>query len=71
MADASTLSARLLARVHVPEALLRRLGWATTGYMIVQVVRFATNLVLTRILAPELFGIMISARCRRCRAQRS
>ncbi|MEG8037945.1 oligosaccharide flippase family protein [Sphingomonas sp. LR60] len=59
MADTSTLSARLLARVHVPEALLRRLGWATSGYMIVQVVRFATNLVLTRILAPELFGIMI------------
>lgn len=59
MAETSTLRARLLARVHVPEALLRRLGWATTGYMIVQVLRFATNLVLTRILAPELFGIMI------------
>ncbi|MFK3891094.1 oligosaccharide flippase family protein [Sphingomonas sp. NPDC079357] len=59
MADSSTLSARLLARAHVPEALLKRLGWATSGYMIVQVVRFATNLVLTRILAPELFGIMI------------
>lgn len=59
MADTSTLRTQMLARVHVPEALLKRLGWATSGYVIVQVFRFATNLVLTRILAPELFGIMI------------
>ncbi len=59
MADTSTLRARLFARAHVPEALLRRLGWATSGFMLAQVIRFATNLILTRILAPELFGIMV------------
>ncbi|MDR6788480.1 O-antigen/teichoic acid export membrane protein [Sphingomonas sp. BE138] len=59
MADSSTIRARLIARAHVPEALLKRLGWATSGYMIVQGLRFVTNLVLTRILAPDLFGIMI------------
>ncbi|KQN90997.1 hypothetical protein ASE95_12065 [Sphingomonas sp. Leaf231] len=59
MTDVSTLRARMFARVHVPEVLLKRLGWATSGYMMVLVIRFVTNVVLTRILAPELFGIMI------------
>ena len=59
MTDASTIRAQLLARLHVPETLLKRLSWATSGYMVVLVIRFVTNVVLTRILAPELFGIMI------------
>ncbi len=59
MADTSTLRAKLFARVHVPEALLKRLGWATSGFMLAQIIRFASNLILTRILAPELFGIMV------------
>jgi O-antigen/teichoic acid export membrane protein len=59
MTDASTIRARLFARLHVPETLLKRLSWATSGYLIVLVIRFVTNVVLTRILAPELFGIMI------------
>lgn len=59
MADTSTIRARMLAHLHVPDVLLKRLSWATSGYMIVLVIRFLTNVVLTRILAPELFGIMI------------
>lgn len=39
--------------------LLMRVGWTTFGYMGTQVVRFGTNLVLTRLLAPDLFGLMI------------
>lgn len=57
--ESATMKGRLLARVHVPEALLRRFGWTTAGYMSTQVIRFATNLVLTRLLAPDLFGVMI------------
>lgn len=34
-------------------------AWTLGGYGIVQAIRFATNLALTRILAPELFGIML------------
>lgn len=59
MTEHATPRSRLLARLHVPDTLLRRLGWATSGYGIVQAIRFASNLVLTRMLAPELFGIMI------------
>lgn len=39
--------------------LLMRVGWTTIGYGGTQVVRFGTNLVLTRLLAPELFGLMV------------
>jgi O-antigen/teichoic acid export membrane protein len=39
--------------------LLMRVGWTTIGYAGTQVVRFGTNLVLTRLLAPELFGLMV------------
>lgn len=59
MADTPTLRARMMARIHVPDVLLARLGWATSGYLAVQGMRFGANLVLTRLLAPELFGIMI------------
>lgn len=39
--------------------LLFRVGWTAIGYMGTQVVRFGTNLILTRLLAPELFGLMV------------
>ena len=34
-------------------------AWTIGGYGIAQIVRFVTSLALTRILAPELFGIML------------
>lgn len=43
----------------VPGELIQRVGWTTAGHIGTQVIRFATSLVLTRLLAPELFGIMI------------
>lgn len=53
------LRGRLYAQIHIPAPLLRHLGWTTGGYLFSQFIRFATNLVLTRILAPDLFGVMI------------
>ena len=61
MSQPGDLSAtqRWLARLHIPAGLRGQLGWSTSSYVAVQFMRFATNVVLTRILAPELFGIMI------------
>lgn len=52
-------SQRWLARLHIPAGLRGQLGWTTSSYLAVQIIRFASNVVLTRLLAPELFGIMI------------
>lgn len=43
----------------LPRSILTRLGWSTAGYGVVQVLRLVNNVVLARLLAPELFGIMI------------
>jgi O-antigen/teichoic acid export membrane protein len=39
--------------------ILLRLGWSTAGYGAVQVLKLLNNVVLARLLAPELFGIMV------------
>lgn len=49
---------RLFATMRISEPIMRQLGWTTSGYLAAQVVRFGTNLFLTRLLAPDLFGIM-------------
>lgn len=41
------------------KALLTRLGWATVAHGATQSIRLAVSLVLTRLLAPEVFGIML------------
>lgn len=43
----------------LPRTMLSRVGWTTAGYGIVQVIRLLNNVVLARLLAPELFGIML------------
>lgn len=40
-------------------SIVQRLGWATTAHGATQGLRFLTNLVLTRLLTPEIFGIML------------
>lgn len=35
------------------------LGWTTISYGIVQAIRLVTNVVLARLLAPQLFGLMV------------
>jgi O-antigen/teichoic acid export membrane protein len=36
-------------------------GWAVGGHMISQVLRLASNLIMTRLLAPDMFGVMAIA----------
>lgn len=43
----------------LPRTILTRLGWSTAGYGVVQALKLANNVVLARLLAPELFGIMV------------
>lgn len=33
-------------------------GWSLAGHFMAQVLRFGSNLILTRLLAPDLFGVM-------------
>jgi O-antigen/teichoic acid export membrane protein len=42
----------------VPRSFVVRLGWTTLGYGGVQVIRLANNVILARLLAPPIFGIM-------------
>jgi O-antigen/teichoic acid export membrane protein len=43
------------------ERVLRAGGWSLAGYVASQLVRFGTNLLMTRLLAPEMFGVMAIA----------
>ncbi|NWG87692.1 MAG: oligosaccharide flippase family protein [Hydrogenophilaceae bacterium] len=40
---------------------IRAAVWATTNHLIRQVLRLGTNLVMTRLLAPDMFGVMAIA----------
>ena len=42
----------------VKKLAVRGAIWTIGGYGISQVVRFGTNLILTRLLVPEYFGLM-------------
>lgn len=43
----------------VPRAILVRLGWAGGSYGGVQFLRLVNNVVLARLLSPQLFGLML------------
>jgi O-antigen/teichoic acid export membrane protein len=51
-----------LTSVLAPPALRQRVlragGWALAGYALAQALRLGGNLVMTRLLAPEMFGLM-------------
>ena len=38
--------------------MVERLGWASITFGLMQVLRLANNVVLARLLAPSLFGLM-------------
>jgi len=40
-------------------AAIAKLGWTTVSYGIVQAIRLLTNVILARLLAPPLFGLML------------
>jgi O-antigen/teichoic acid export membrane protein len=43
------------------ERVLRAGGWSFAGYGLSQAIRLASNLIMTRLLAPEMFGVMAIA----------
>lgn len=49
----------LQGHLHVPRGLLLQTGWTTIGYGATQAMRLLSTIVLTRLLAPELFGVMV------------
>jgi len=42
----------------VPKSLMVRLGWTTLGYGAVQFLRLVNNVILARLLAPQILGMM-------------
>jgi len=46
------------ASVSLKRAFLRGSAWSFSGYVLQQMLRLAGNLVLTRLLFPEAFGLM-------------
>jgi O-antigen/teichoic acid export membrane protein len=42
----------------VPISIVKRLGWTTAGYGVIQILRFLNNVILARLLAPPIFGLM-------------
>lgn len=51
--------ARVLRLPGVSSKLSREVGWLVIPYGAQQVLRLVTNIVLTRLLAPEIFGVML------------
>lgn len=42
----------------IPKSLMVRLGWTTLGYGAVQFLRLLNNVILARLLAPQILGLM-------------
>jgi len=49
------------ASLTLKKRILRAGGWTLAGYFVSQIIRLGSNLVMTRLLAPEMFGIMAIA----------
>lgn len=54
----TTPAAPALSQTSLKHRFLHTAGWTVIGYGLSQVVRLGSNLVMTRLLAPELFGVM-------------
>lgn len=54
-------SAAAVKRPELKALAMRGAAWTVAGYGASQVLRLGSNLILTRLLAPELFGIMALA----------
>src|SRR5882672_6188997 len=62
----ATPASSLLARISLPAGglgarVLRAGGWTVAGFALSQAIRFGANLVMTRLLVPEMFGVMAIA----------
>lgn len=51
--------------MHVKRSLQKRVlhasAWTFSGHFVGQLIRFGSNLIMTRLLVPEMFGIMVLA----------
>lgn len=43
----------------IPRPTIARIGWATGSFGLIQLLRFANNVILARLLSPPLFGLML------------
>ena len=43
----------------IPRPTIVRMGWATGSFGLIQILRFANNVILARLLSPPLFGLML------------
>ena len=62
----ATPASSLLARISLPAGdlgarVLRAGSWTVVGFALSQAIRFGANLVMTRLLVPEMFGVMAIA----------
>jgi O-antigen/teichoic acid export membrane protein len=48
-------------RVPLRQRVLAAGAWSLAGYAVSQVIRFGSNLLMTRLLVPEMFGVMAIA----------
>jgi O-antigen/teichoic acid export membrane protein len=48
-------------RVALKQRVLAAGAWSLAGYAVSQVIRFGSNLLMTRLLVPEMFGVMAIA----------
>jgi O-antigen/teichoic acid export membrane protein len=48
-------------RPTLKQRALRAGGWSIAGYGLSQTIRLGSNLVMTRLLAPEMFGVIAIA----------
>src|SRR4051812_42517103 len=61
MADSTALPPLVKPRDSLRAGLLRAGSWTVGGHFLSQCLRLAGNIILTRMLAPEAFGIMALA----------
>src|SRR5712672_1844492 len=57
----SEISSIPLGRTALRQRVMKAGVWSIAGYGINLVIRFGTNLLMTRVLAPEMFGVMAVA----------
>jgi O-antigen/teichoic acid export membrane protein len=57
----SSLASLSRPAVGLRARVLRAGGWTVAGFALSQAIRFAANLVMTRLLVPEMFGVMAIA----------
>lgn len=53
------LRLRRLSKIRPPIALAGQVGWVAIPFVSTQIARLGTSIVLARLLAPELFGLML------------